>query len=48
MNYSDEFILSQYHYYKNHMNCGPSRDWNLIHGLKNRYESVARERGLIK
>ena len=48
MNYSDEFVLSQYNYYRSHMNCGPSRDWNHIIGLKQMYESEARKRGLIK
>ncbi|QDJ96269.1 hypothetical protein Xoosp13_82 [Xanthomonas phage Xoo-sp13] len=44
---SNEFILSQMEYYKNNLNCGPSRDWNLISGLYQHYRSVAVARGLI-
>lgn len=47
MPYSDEFVLSQYRYYQRHRQCGPSRDWNLIAGLAEKYEREAKLRGLI-
>lgn len=43
---TDTFILSQITYRRN-LRCGPSRDWNLIQGLLNKYERLARARNLI-
>ena len=37
---SQEFIRSQVEYYRRNLNCGPSRDWNLIHGLYLKYKAM--------
>lgn len=34
---TDSFIDSQVDYYRRHLNCGHSRDWNLIAGLYRYY-----------
>lgn len=46
--YSDAFILSQVDYYAKHQRCGPSRDWNQLHGLLQHYRAEAKRRGLVK
>jgi hypothetical protein len=43
-NVSDDFIDSQVKYYQQHLNCGPSRDWNMITGLYNFYKGLQNER----
>ncbi len=43
---SDEFINSQVEYYRRHLNCGPSRDWNMIHGLYHYYQGLQNAREL--
>jgi hypothetical protein len=35
-----EFLKSQVAYYKRNLNCGPSRDWNLILGLYLHYNNL--------
>ncbi len=45
---SDAFVLSQREYYRQHLRCGPSRDWNLICGLYQYYSAECRKRGLLK
>jgi hypothetical protein len=37
---SQEFIRSQVEYYRRNLNCGPSRDWNQIHGLYHYYKGL--------
>ena len=37
---SQEYIRSQVEYYRKHLNCGPSRDWNLILGLYQYYKGL--------
>ena len=41
-----EFVQSQVAYYKKHLNCGPSRDWNQILGLYHYYQQLERELGV--
>ncbi len=38
-----EFVQSQVAYYRKNLNCGPSRDWNMIHGLLMYYEGLERK-----
>lgn len=44
---TDNFILSQYNYYKKHLLSGTSQDQLLINGCFLRYETEARKRGLL-
>jgi len=37
---TQEFIRSQVEYYRKHLNCGPSRDWNQILGLYQYYKGL--------
>jgi hypothetical protein len=41
---SDEFINSQVEYYRKHIRCGPSRDWNMIAGLYHYYKGLQNAR----
>ena len=34
---TDSFIDSQVEYYRRHLRCGHSRDWNMIAGLYHYY-----------
>lgn len=41
---TNDFIHSQVEYYRQHLNCGPSRDWNLIAGLYEKYKRLQNDR----
>lgn len=41
---TDAFIDSQVEYYRRHLRCGHSRDWNQIAGLLHYYEGLQNAR----